>query len=194
MNWLNILAEHHNTWLNIVRRFGETQYEEDIVQEAYVRLASTYGDRAEGICVVNGKPSHALMYFVLKNTFLLYKKNNNHTRQLKQVKTVDCEPPDVRDMFDETDKGYELFLIKLDRVINGWDDFDKKLYQLYVGTFGTQNRTYYGLKMSLRRLELETGIGINTLFRSMKRCKQEIKDKLSEDWEDFINDDYEFLK
>lgn len=37
-NCLQVLAKHHNKWLNIVRSLGETIYAEDIVQEMYLKV------------------------------------------------------------------------------------------------------------------------------------------------------------
>ena len=36
--WLAKVAERHNEWISIVNSFGEYDYDEDIVQEAYVAL------------------------------------------------------------------------------------------------------------------------------------------------------------
>ena len=38
IDWLNIVARQHNDWIKIVNSFGEYNYAEDIVQEAYIRL------------------------------------------------------------------------------------------------------------------------------------------------------------
>ena len=36
--WLKLVAKHHNKWIKIVESFGEHQYKDDIVQEAYLAL------------------------------------------------------------------------------------------------------------------------------------------------------------
>tara|TARA_R110000787_G_scaffold42097_1_gene103510 strand:+ start:1928 stop:2068 length:141 start_codon:yes stop_codon:yes gene_type:complete len=35
-DWLNIVARQHEDWIKIVNSFGEFNYAEDIVQEAYI--------------------------------------------------------------------------------------------------------------------------------------------------------------
>ena len=37
-DWMNIVARQHEDWIKIVNAFGEYNYAEDIVQEAYIRL------------------------------------------------------------------------------------------------------------------------------------------------------------
>ena len=38
MNAIDHLVKRHRHWINIVRKFGELTYAEDIVQEAYIKI------------------------------------------------------------------------------------------------------------------------------------------------------------
>jgi len=47
--------------------------------------------------------------------------------------------------------------------------------------------------MSLRTLANETGISITSIHITIKRCKDILNEKFSEDYIDFLNEDYELL-
>jgi DNA-directed RNA polymerase specialized sigma24 family protein len=39
--WLEKVAQHHKEWVEIIHKFGEYDYAEDIVQETYIALYKT---------------------------------------------------------------------------------------------------------------------------------------------------------
>lgn len=195
MTWLNELDKFRDRWIGILNYLGEYEYHEDIIHEAYLKLWSKYGEDGSEIILTNGQPNMGLMFTVLRNTFLIYKSGWNDMSQKKRIETIPLgEGFEVGMELDEEQKGYGLFLKRLDRELSTWTDFDRKVYRLYVGTYGTQNVEGHGLKRSIRKLSLESGISVSTIFQTMKRCKETIKENLSEDWQDYLNNDYEHIK
>ena len=59
-NWLAIVAERHKEWVSIVKSFGEYDYAEDLVKEAYLTI---YKYAAETKIIRNGIVSWGYMYF-----------------------------------------------------------------------------------------------------------------------------------
>ena len=71
---------------------------------------------------------------------------------------------------------------KLEEVTKDWHWYDKKLFQLYL---------YSG--KSFRTLSKETKISVNSIFHTIKDCREKVRKELWEDYLDFINEDYERL-
>ena len=44
--WLENVAKHHKEWIEIIHKFGEYDYAEDIVQESYIALIK-YADASK---------------------------------------------------------------------------------------------------------------------------------------------------
>ena len=79
--------------------------------------------------------------------------------------------------------GYYDFLKILDKEIDGFNWYDRKLWKLYSQT-----------DMSIRKIASETNISWVSIFNSLKNIKNKLKSSLEEDYEDFKNKDYELLK
>ena len=47
--------------------------------------------------------------------------------------------------------------------------------------------------MSMRELEAETKISLTSIFHTIKHCKQQLREAVGEDYQDYINGDYELL-
>ena len=69
-NWLEQVAKHHKEWIEIIHKFGEYDYAEDIVQESYIALIK-YAD-ASKLIDSNGKVRKGYMFFTLKSLFFQF--------------------------------------------------------------------------------------------------------------------------
>ena len=78
--WLKKVAERHKEWLRIVHSFGEYDYAEDIVQEAYLVL---YKYASEEKIIENGVVSRGYMYFTIRTTFLQYINAKNKVEKIR---------------------------------------------------------------------------------------------------------------
>ena len=191
LNWLELIAKYNSEWVGMVKSFGETNYYNDIVQDVYMKLHYKYD---ESRAIINGEPNRALMYTLLRNTFLIYRKHNNDGKQKTKIKKTSIgEGFDILDETNAESEAYERFLNKLDQEVGNWQEFDSKLFKIYIGTYGTQNFKYLGEKQSGRKLHRETGISKTTIFKTLRKCKQRIKENLHEDWQDYRNGDYELI-
>jgi hypothetical protein len=71
---------------------------------------------------------------------------------------------------------------KVNSEINNWHWYDKMLFELYKDT-----------GKSMRDIESDTGISLSSIFCTLKNCKESLKENVKEDYEDFINKDYELI-
>ena len=177
--WLSIVAERHNEWVSIVKSFGEYDFCEDIVQEAYLTIYK-YADETK--VIRNGIVSRGYMYFTLRS---LYYQYYNSKRKIDKVSLDDEEftiqIPNNSQMDEQV--AFHKICTMIDDHIEGWRWYEKKLFTLYRDS-----------DLSIRGIAAETNISWVSIFNSLKHAKEEIKDKFKEDWEDYRNRDWEHLK
>lgn len=174
--WLEVVAEQHDTWVGIVNGFGEYNYAEDIVQESYIALAK-YADPNK--IIKDGKVSRGYMFFTLRS---LYYQYYNKKKKVEKIRIDDnqvfLQIPQVDGM--EEQEAFHKICLLVDEVANEWTWYDKRMWKLYSQT-----------DMSIRKLAAETTISWVSIFNTLKNLKQELKDKLQEDYIDLKNEDYE---
>ena len=176
IEWLGKVAERHKEWIAIVKSFGEYDYCEDIVQEGYLTI---YKYANEDKVIRDGIVSRGYMYFTLRS---LYYQYYNSKRKINKVSLDDEEftiqiPNDTQ--MDEQ-VAFHKICTMIDDHIDGWRWYENRLFKLYRDS-----------DLSIRGIAAETNISWVSIFNSLKNAKQEIKDKFQEDWEDYINKDYD---
>ena len=80
------------------------------------------------------------------------------------------------------DSAFERLVAKIDGEMDSWHRYDKLLSEKYLKT-----------DYSLREIAEGTGISLTSIFNSMKTNKKMLRDKFSEDWQDFKNGDYNLI-
>jgi DNA-directed RNA polymerase specialized sigma24 family protein len=176
LEWLTKVAKHHNEWVKMVNQFGEYFFAEDIVQETYIMLMKW---SSEEKLFKDGNISKGYMWLALKNTFLQHVNKNN------KIKFIPLE--DVYNLAEENNteenEAYNDLLNNVDLECDSWHWYDKQLFELYKNT-----------NKSLRQISAETNISVTSIFNTVKTCKKRIKNNVGEDYQDFINQDYELIK
>ncbi len=171
-DWLSIVAENHNHWIKIVNSFGEYDYAEDIVQEMYLTLHK-YA-KPENI-IKNGKVSSGYVFFTLRS---LYYQYYNAKNKINKINVDDVQIEYISDL--EQQEAFDKVFKLIDEYVDEWHWYDKKLFRLYRDT-----------DMSIRKIAKETGISWVSIFNTLKKCKLDIKEKFGEDYDDYLNEDYE---
>jgi len=175
-DWLNIVATQHEDWIKIVNGFGEYNYAEDLVQEAYIRLIK-YA-KPQNI-IKNNKVSRGYMFFTLRSLYFQY---YNSKRKIDKVSIDDEE--NFLQIADETNleeqEAFNKVCTLIDEVAEEWTWYDRKLFKLYRDT-----------DLSIRKIAKETNISWVSIFNSLKNCKQDVSSKLGETYEDYKNQDYD---
>jgi len=176
--WLAKVAERHSEWVKIVNSFGEYEYDEDIVQECYLTLYK-YADEEK--IIKNGVVSRGYLYFTLRSLYLQY---YNSKKKIDKVYLDDEEYTQQVEYSDTMDEevAYNKICQLIDEHIDGWRWYEKKLFILYRDS-----------PLSIRGIAAETGISWVSIYHTLKHAKQELKDKLGEDYDDYKNNDYELI-
>ncbi len=180
-----MVAEYHSEWLNIMQNLGGGSYSEDLVQKSYLKLHKyNCADKV----IQNGKVSKGYMFFVLRSVFLRYKRDNKGIYK-KQIESFLFEGNDVHEIehiekftqvdTQEKELAFGKICSKMDSELDNWYWYDKRIFELYRDT-----------SMSIRGIGKETKISFVNIFHTLKRGKQIMREKFSEDYEDYINGDY----
>jgi len=172
---LEKIFKHHKEWIAIVKTFGAKDLAEDIVQDTYLRiLRLNYVDRFVGEEVNKG-----YMWMALKSVYV------DHLRKIKmQEVPLDYSLKIAYEEINNDEHNAEKIIYdKIDRHIDSWDWYDSMLFRLYKDN-----------NFSLRDIAKKTGISVSSIFLTIKSCKQDLKNKLGEDYEDYLNKDYEWIQ
>lgn len=166
MGILERVAKHHNYFVELAEVFAD-DFAEDIVQEFYL-LLHKYKVTEEQM-FTNGKLNRGYCFIIIRNIhFQIY---NAKKRIIK------CELNDeIYNMVDDFDLEKELdwnnFRTKAELEVNNWDWYDKKLFSIYRDS-----------NISIRGLAKETGISFVSIFHSLKKHKEKLKELLKEDYD-----------
>jgi len=177
--WLEKVAERHTEWVNVIKGFGEYEYAEDLVQETYLIL---YKYANEEKVIKDGVVSRGYMYFTLRSTYFQFYKNK---RKIKKVSIDNEEYTKEVEYIDSLDEevAYNKICTMIDDHIEDWRWYEKKLFTLYRDS-----------GLSIRGIAKETNISWVSIFNTLKNAKHELKQKFQEDYDDYINNDFEQLK
>lgn len=179
VKWLAKVAERHSEWISIVNSFGEYDYDEDLVQQMYLTLYK-YADEEK--IIKNGVVSRGYIYFTIRSLYFQY---YNSKKKIKKVYLDDeeytTEIPNASQMDEEV--AFNNLCMLIDNHIEGWRWYEKKLFLLYRDT-----------NLSIRGIAAETGISWVSIYNTLKHAKQELKEEFGEDYDDFLNNDYELIK
>lgn len=174
--WLAKVAQHHNDWVKVIQTFGEYDYAEDIVQESYIALWK-YAD-ADKLLDCDGEVRKGYMYFTLRSLFYQY---YNKKKKINKVPFDGCW-----ELFDDSNieehKAYNNICMLIDEEIKNWDWYDRKLFKLYRDT-----------DLSMRDIAKETNISLISIFNSIKNYKIILKEKFENDYQEYINNDYNMM-
>ena len=176
--WLAKVAERHNEWIAIVNSFNEYEMAEDIVQESYLAL---YKYASEEKIIKNGVVSRGYLYFTLRSLYFQY---YNSKKKIDKVYLDDEETTTEIPNLDTLDEqvAYNKICQLIDEHIDNWRWYERKLFLLYRDS-----------DLSIRGIAAETGISWVSIYHTLKHAKNELKEKFSEDYDDYKNDDYELI-
>lgn len=187
---LTMLTAHHAEFIKAAKAIAGNNaevanYAEDFVQEAYIKL-SRYDDLYDKIVNDKGKVSKGYMFFALRSIIInAIKKKSN----LKYSHVGD--EYDFEEKFMLEDKGIDSEFLAINELEDKMFDvlkkgvswFDYELFKIYV-TSGK----------SFQTIANESGLGVQTIYLSVKKCKLFIADALYEDYVKFNKGQYDGIK
>lgn len=177
MKWLSKVAEHHADYLRIVKSLGVEDLAEDIVQEMYIKISKYC--TPERILQENGTVNKYYIRCVLYNLVHDYRKQQN---KLNKVNIEEVYNLGVEYDYIEETEAYTGLIQLIGEEVKTWHWYDRDLFTLYWKT-----------GWSIRKLSEETRISTSSIFQTLKYCKNQIRINVGEDYEDFINQDYEHI-
>jgi len=181
---LEKLASKHKTWVGLVKSMGcNPSYVEDVVQDAYIRV---YEYLSKGVDISYGDDdvNDFYMYMTLRSIYLNKAKKKsiaNETVDMQQ-EALEFTLNNLREEFAdvEEEQGFKRLMNKIFTEVNSWDFYSKNIFIAYFTT-----------GLSLDKLSNETGIGRSSLYNSIRRYREVIRESFSEDAEDYYNGDYD---
>jgi len=128
----------------------------------------------------NGKINKTYMWLSLRNTFLMHLRKSGKMAKvsLEHIAMLQQDPGE-----ELKHESYSKILDVLDEEITNWHWYDQKLFKLYKDT-----------DLSMRDISKETSISVTSIFHTIKQCKTRINESVGENYEDYINGDYELIK
>lgn len=166
----------------MVMSFGcDYQTAQDIVQSMYLRMHKYIKDEKR-IMYNDDEVNRFFIYVTLKNMWKTYIVSEN---KYKFFDIWEHEGAEVfkDEVFDASmDAAFERLIAYISKEMNTWHKYDKIL-----------SEKYFKSDYSLREIADGTGISLTSIFNTIKNNKQILREKFSEDYEDFKNGDYNLI-
>lgn len=180
---LELLAKDHKLWIKMVVGFGcDVDTAQDIVQSMYLRIHKYVKDQKR-IMYSDDEVNRFFIYITLKNMWKTYERAKDKF-VFYEIREDDALDTELRDFaFDEAmEAGFERLLGKITDEMETWHRYDKIL-----------SEKYFKSDYSLRDIASGSGISLTSIFNSIRENKRILKEKFSEDYEDFKNGDYNLI-
>lgn len=175
MTVLDLLATKHKEWVKMAHSFGAGDYSEDIVQEMYIRL-NRYVEEPDRI-MYKGEPNKLFVWVTLRNMV----RNFQNKKDLLVFSGDMVEYDREEDAFDYGEaEAFERLIEKIWESTADLHWYDKKMFEIYHTT-----------EMSMRDIEKETKISLYSIFDTLKKTKNYVREKIQEDYQDYENEDYD---
>lgn len=108
---------------------------------------------------------------------LKQRKRNNYIIRLGQnfdkQETID----------QDNEKAFEVLIKKIEKEIKTWHWYDRMLFETYISN-----------NKSMRKLSQDTKISLTSVFNTLKNCKLRLQKVIGEDYEDYMNKDFELIR
>lgn len=146
MNSIDHISKRHRHWINIVRKFGELTYAEDIVQEAYIKILE-----------MNKEINEAYFYYTLRSfTMNLHSKKVVKIEITKEIEYL-ISKYESDDLIIESTKPYFDYIAT-------WDYYDQMLFSVYLKK-----------GISMRKMSRESGISFTSIYNTIRNCKNKLQ-------------------
>lgn len=168
------IAKFHKDWIGIVRSFGAGDMSEDIVQDTYLRiLRLNYADK-----FVTSEVNHGYMWLTLRSVYFDYlRANKNMEISIDKFYSISEEE---KNPFE--DSASLSLSEKIENEIDSWHWYDAILFRVYKDS-----------GLSMRDIAKKSGISLSSIFLTIKTCKENLKNAIGEDYQDYLNEDFELI-
>ena len=183
MQYLSELDKHREEWKKYLFKMGATSHVEDIIQEMYLRTVQ-YNLESK-VIKPNGDVNKTYIWYILRTAWMEYLKESGKVSKVELDSVLPMLSSEDYDVSRE--QAIDIFTDKIYASIENLDSegypYNKELFTTYVES-----------GLSMRKLSAETGISTASIFNTLKKCKDQLKNELGEDYEDILNKEYELIK
>ena len=186
---IELLYEYHDEFISAAHAiFGNSwevkSYAEDLVQDTYIYLMK-YDDLYEKV-IVDGRATRGYFFFTLRHLIARHLdrnvKRNSYIENYGDKLETDEELLAIELDDSESSETYEEFrsamleFLKI-QLVDDRDWFHLRIFEKYLDS----GLTYEELADSI-------GIGTQTVYESVKKCKDILQDGFYLDYKDFLNE------
>lgn len=185
MKELEKIAQKHKRWVALVQNMGcNPSLCEDVVQDAYLKI---YKHLEEGRDITYGEDdiNDFYVYMTLRSIYInMCKKKGLEFRDISDPEVLDYFISKMRETYAdiEQQESFDRLIKKINAEINTWDFYNRNIFIAYF-TSG----------LSFDKLSEDTGIGRSSLYNSIRKHREVIRDMFSEDAEDYYNGNYNLI-
>lgn len=185
-DFLKEVAKHHKEWVRTVTALGGGSYSEDIVQEMYIKLYK-YADASK--IIKNGELQKGYVFFTLKSIIyaLAREKSLILKENIENYNSLD-------DTNYEEELAFQKFSNKIDDYLHSLEKKSKTENNERYWYDGKMFQMYKDNDLSMRKLAKLSGISWVSIFHTLKNVKQDLRNNFQEDWEDYLNGDYDKIR
>lgn len=191
---LEEVSKYHNEWVKICKTLvGDIA--EDMVQDMYLLL------------IHRGVTLELIRYEDTINKFYIYRMLRNicidYLRKRKTHVELNFDIPDNSD--NEKEEALDRLYAKVGKHSEGFDPYDRILFELYMYSGLSFRSISNGTNKKAKKIsnvkeykdaaiEIGSGLSVTSMFHTIKQCKKDLHNELEEDFVDFYNGDFEFIK
>ena len=184
---LEKLGRNHSIWVKMVIGMGcKLDVAEDIVQEMYLRMHRLIQDESK-IMYNDEEVNKFFVYVTLKNMYMDYLKAKNRFtvfefREDDDPDKMNLDEYIADDVDNDEQRGFENMVNSIVDEMSNWPRYDVILANIYLKT-----------NYSLRDISNGSGISLTSIFNSVKGYRAKLKERLMEDYEDYLNGDWHLI-
>jgi DNA-directed RNA polymerase specialized sigma24 family protein len=178
---LELLSKYQNEWVAMSISIGiPRDLVDDIIQDMYIKVYNAHSN-GTNIMYNDTEPNKYYVYITLRNLYYdLLKKEKSFVR-LSYLDDLDKLHLTLDEFEPNELESLEKIIKNIDEEVSSWTHwYDRKLF-----------KAYYKTDLSMRDLSKSTGISLTSIFNSCRRYKVFLQEKFGEDYDDFLNKDYD---
>lgn len=219
---IELMSRHHSEFIDMAKSIAGNNrdvinYAEDFVQDAYIRLLR-YDDLYDKVITKKGTVSKGYMFFTLRSIIINAIKKKSDPKYQLEGDQFDFEEKylspvgvskDSSDVFKRKHRniGSNPNRDYLDNILEdeAWassengtlDRLEEKMLQVVKDNSDWWDyelfKTYVKTGKSYKTIASESGIGLRTIYLSIKKSKLIIAEHLYEDYQDLKNGDWDLI-
>lgn len=175
---LEQVAKHHDLCIKMALNMtNDLEEAKDLVQDMYLVIHRRVKD--VNSIMYKGDINRYFLWTVLRGLFIdkIRSKKIRSSITFEYLDT-DCVDESVYD--DGKDRAFEHIMKEVNSIVSTWKPYDIKLFDLY-----------FMQGLSLRKIATGAGIGLSSIHISIRKYKKIMRENLSEDLQDYFNQDFD---